>query len=297
MRRDHTTPDRERKSIAFASVPVQSPDDGIIRQRAPIETPVQPQRQSTVASEESADNGVLRWMEDRPSSRRQTWSEACSPVNASRAAHRALRAELAMFNNASSAAKGLKALRAKGFLAEGAQPVCDFFIANDGKLDLVKIGDFLGSDGDECRAVCRFMIGSLPLAGLSLDSSLRRVIALVKLPGEAQKIDRIIEAFAGHFCSCNPGAIDHVDTAQILAFSLVMLNTDAHNPAIKQERKMTLPQYQKNLRGVCKDGSSPDAKMLEGMYIGICRFPWQVLPLPPPLPPPLPLPPTTIPDT
>ena len=36
-------------------------------------------------------------------------------------------------------------------------------------------------------------------------SSLRRVIALVKLPGEAQKIDRIIEAFAHHFCSCNPG--------------------------------------------------------------------------------------------
>ena len=190
-----------------------------------------------------------------------------------------------MFNNASSAAKGLKALRAKGFLAEGAQPVCDFFIANDGKLDLDKIGDILGSDGDECRAVCRFMIGSLPLAGLSLDSSLRRVIALIKLPGEAQKIDRIIEAFAGHFCSCNPGAIDHVDTAQILAFSLVMLNTDAHNDSI---RGMTLPQYQSNLRGICKDGSNPDAKMLEGMYIGICRFPWQVLLLPQPLLPPLP---------
>jgi Sec7-like guanine-nucleotide exchange factor len=224
MRRERT-PDRGRNGRSpRASVSIQSPEDGVIRQRAPIETPVQLQRQSTVASEESPS--ALRWMEDRPSARRQTWSEACSPANASRAAHRAPRAVLAMFNSASSAAKGLKALRAKGFLAEGAQAVCNFFIANDGKLDLVKIGDFLGSDSDECRAVCRFMIGSLPLAGLSLDSSLRRVIALVKLPGEAQKIDRIIEAFAGHFCSCNPGAIDHVDTAQILAFSLVMLNTD-----------------------------------------------------------------------
>ena len=27
---------------------------------------------------------------------------------------------------------------------------------------------------------------------------------------------------------------------------------------------MTMVQYQNNLRGVCKDGSSPNAKMLEG---------------------------------
>ena len=40
------------------------------------------------------------------------------------------------------------------------------------------------------------MVGSLPLQGFTLDSALRRMIALVKLPGEAQKIDRIIEVFA-----------------------------------------------------------------------------------------------------
>ena len=165
MRRDHT-PDRGGKGKSpRASVSIQSPDDGAerIRQRAPSETPRAAAAPADgVASEESADDGALRWMEDRPSARRQTWSEACSPANASRAAHRAPRAVLALFNSASSAAKGIKALRAKGHLAEGAQPVCNFFIANDGKLDLSKIGDFLGSDSDECRAVCRFMIGSLP---------------------------------------------------------------------------------------------------------------------------------------
>ena len=55
-----------------------------------------------------------------------------------------------------------------------------------------------------------------------------------------------------------------------------MLNTDAHNDAIRKDRKMTLQQYKNNLRGICKDGSSPDPKMLEAMYVGICRFPWQV---------------------
>ena len=54
---------------------------------------------------------------------------------------------------------------------------------------------------------------------------------------------------------------------------------------------MTLPQYQHNLRNICKDGSSPDARMLEGMYIGICHVPWQVLyPYPYPYPHPYPYP-------
>jgi len=190
----------------------------------------------------SDEAGGVAWMEDNPRDRKQTWSEAVSPANASRAAVRAPRAVLAIFNNASSAKKGLKELRAKGHVGDDAQAVCNFFLHNDGKLNLEHIGDFLGSGEDECKEVRTMMIGSLQLSGLSLDSSLRRVIALVKLPGEAQKIDRIIETFAHHFVKCNPGAIDHVDTAQILAFSLVMLNTDAHNDAIKKERKMTLEQ-------------------------------------------------------
>ena len=52
----------------------------------------------------------------------------------------------------------------------------------------------------------------------------RSMIARIKLPGEAQKIDRIIEQFAVRFVEANPQSVDHVDTAQILAFSLVMLN-------------------------------------------------------------------------
>ena len=37
-----------------------------------------------------------------------------------------------------------------------------------------------------------------------------------------------------NYVDANPKALDHVDTAQILAFSLVMLNVDAHNDNIKR---------------------------------------------------------------
>ena len=95
---------------------------------------------SSMASDEA---GGVAWMEDNPRDRKQTWSEAVSPANASRAAVRAPRAVLAIFNNASSAKKGLKELRAKGHVGDDAQAVCNFFLHNDGKLNLEHIGDFL----------------------------------------------------------------------------------------------------------------------------------------------------------
>lgn len=48
--------------------------------------------------------------------------------------------------------------------------------------------------------------------------------------GEAQKIDRIMEKFAERYCADNPGVFRSADGAYLLAFALVMLNTDAHNP-------------------------------------------------------------------
>ncbi|MDR3737732.1 MAG: Sec7 domain-containing protein, partial [Terracidiphilus sp.] len=41
-----------------------------------------------------------------------------------------------------------------------------------------------------------------------------------------------------------------VDVAEILTFSLIMLHTDAHNPNIKKEKKMTLAQFVSNNRRV-----------------------------------------------
>ena len=55
------------------------------------------------------------------------------------------------------------------------------------------------------------------------------------LPGEAQKIDRIMELFAMHFCECNPGVFSNTDTCYVLAYSVIMLNTSLHNPSVKDK--------------------------------------------------------------
>jgi hypothetical protein len=69
--------------------------------------------------------------------------------------------------------------------------------------------------------------------------ALRQFLTLFRLPGEAQKIDRIMNAFAQRYTLCN--ATDMVildsDAAYILAFTIIMLNTDLHNPAVKNKMR------------------------------------------------------------
>lgn len=62
-------------------------------------------------------------------------------------------------------------------------------------------------------------------------------LSAFRLPGEAQKIARIMENFASQFCEGNPDVFANTDTAYVLSYSVIMLNTDAHNPQVK--KKMT----------------------------------------------------------
>lgn len=75
---------------------------------------------------------------------------------------------------------------------------------------------------------------------------------LLLFQGEAQKIERLMEAFAERYCECNPDQVKNfknADTIFLLAFAIIMLNTDLHNPSVKAERKMKLEDFLKNMRG------------------------------------------------
>lgn len=83
----------------------------------------------------------------------------------------------------------------------------------------------------------------------SVLDSLRMFLAAFRLPGEAQQIDRILQAFSDR-CSrvceeCESGLFSEdkkktSDAAYLLSFSIIMLNTDLHNANIREDRKMKL---------------------------------------------------------
>ncbi len=54
-----------------------------------------------------------------------------------------------------------------------------------------------------------------------------------RLPGESQKISRIVEAFAGRYFEQCSGVFKTSDAAFVLSYSIIMLNTDLHNKQVR----------------------------------------------------------------
>lgn len=78
-------------------------------------------------------------------------------------------------------------------------------------------------------------VDSFSFAGMTFVNALRSLLGGFRLPGEAQKIDRIMEKFAEKYLHDNPGSYSSADTAYLLAYSTIMLNVDAHSTKIKKK--------------------------------------------------------------
>lgn len=136
---------------------------------------------------------------------------------------------------------------------------------------------------------------------------MRELLEAFRLPGESSPIGRITEVFAEHFFSYRPGElgtpvalqlanrssfstveVQSQDAAYVLAYSVIMLNTDQHNPqnrvsssagarsdAVQPltlgelQKRMTIEDYQRNLRGV-NDGKdfSPEYLVSQCRCVG-----------------------------
>ncbi|KAG9038197.1 hypothetical protein FRB95_002637 [Tulasnella sp. JGI-2019a] len=112
------------------------------------------------------------------------------------------------------------------------------------KADLAGI---LASSSDDfyTRTLCSYM-SRFDFTSDALDVALRKLLMDLSLPKETQQIDRVMEAFARRYDDCNPGLFLSNDHPYIIAFSLMMLHTDAFNRSNK--RKMTKADYIKNTR-------------------------------------------------
>ena len=88
------------------------------------------------------------------------------------------------------------------------------------------MGEFLGEGEDFNKQTLYKYVDSIEFGDMTFDGALRKFLSYFWLPGEAQKIDRMMEKFAERYCSQNEGVFANPDTAYVLAYSLIMLNTD-----------------------------------------------------------------------
>jgi len=127
--------------------------------------------------------------------------------------------------------KGLKTLTGRGVVTEDSPSSAALFLKeHSDRLDPTAVGELLGHHDDFSIAVMHAYIEMEKFSGLAVDAALRSLLFNFRLPGEAQKIDRIIEKFAAQYCVDNPGVFATADAPYLLAFAIIMLNTDAHNP-------------------------------------------------------------------
>ncbi|EEF46181.1 guanine nucleotide-exchange, putative [Ricinus communis] len=106
------------------------------------------------------------------------------------------------------------------------------FLRNTPNLNKAMIGDYLGQHEEFPLAVMHAYVDSMKFSEMKFDMAIREFLKGFRLPGEAQKIDRIMEKFAERYCADNPGLFKNADTAYVLAYAVIMLNTDAHNPLV-----------------------------------------------------------------
>ncbi|TYG66964.1 hypothetical protein ES288_D05G041000v1 [Gossypium darwinii] len=106
------------------------------------------------------------------------------------------------------------------------------FLRNTLNLDKAMIGDYLGQQEEFPLAVMHAYVDSVTFSGMKFDTAIREFLKGFYLPGEAHKIDRIMEKFAERYCADNPGLFMNADIAYVLAYAVIMLNTDAHDPMV-----------------------------------------------------------------
>eukprot|EP00616_Rhizochromulina_sp_CCMP1243_P012533 CAMPEP_0118977248 /NCGR_PEP_ID=MMETSP1173-20130426/20888_1 /TAXON_ID=1034831 /ORGANISM="Rhizochromulina marina cf, Strain CCMP1243" /LENGTH=686 /DNA_ID=CAMNT_0006927331 /DNA_START=33 /DNA_END=2093 /DNA_ORIENTATION=+ len=114
-----------------------------------------------------------------------------------------------------------------------------------------RLGEYLGNVKDFNQEVLTHFLAEYSFAETTLDDALRVLLRDFRLPGEAQQIDRILEKFSRRYFETNPQCgFSNADTVYILAFSLIMLNTDLHNPNIPEAKKMKLDGFLRNNKGI-----------------------------------------------
>lgn len=154
--------------------------------------------------------------------------------------------------------KGLKALKEIGAVDEPADETeTAKFLLREERLLPESIGELLGEGDKDSIGVMHAYVDLLDFKGLGFVAAIRKFLSGFRLPGEAQKIDRLMEKFAARYVVCNPenATFASADAAYVLAYSIIMLTTDLHSAQVK--KKMTVDDYIRMNRGINNDADLP----------------------------------------
>jgi len=178
-----------------------------------------------------------------------------------------------------------------GFLHLDAEELARFFLTHKEVLDKTQMGEIFGREPEASFVkekgvdpekggvgfyirVLHHYVDALDFAGIKFDDAIRLFLSGFRLPGESQKVDRIMEKFAERYTLQNEDIFPSADTAFILSFAVIMLQTDLHNPNIKPEKKLTAETFIHMNRGISVNGGDLPPEFLTDLFNSIKARPF-----------------------
>lgn len=149
--------------------------------------------------------------------------------------------------------------------------IAEFFHKQKSNLDLEAVGDYLSGIDEQNKGVLKQFTDQMDFSGKSFTEAFREFAKEFKLPGEGQKMDRVLEAFGERYATQNPEQVAP-GAGHILSYATMMLNTSLHNPSVKD--KMTFDGFKSMLRGT-NNGKDFDEAFLKGIHDEIQKKPFE----------------------
>lgn len=107
-----------------------------------------------------------------------------------------------------------------GFLENTSVGVAKFLISRKG-LSRQMIGEYLGMIQQAFNmSVLDSFCEELDLSGTAVDVALRKFQSFFRMPGEAQKIERLMQAFSERYSKCNPEVMSKLKSPETVSLLL-----------------------------------------------------------------------------
>ena len=136
------------------------------------------------------------------------------------------------------------------------------FLYKNQSLAKAKIGEYLGQfESAFCMKVLSLFVQEFDFSGLRIDKAIRKLVTYIKVPGNHDRVEKIMEAFVKRYVKCNPGQLgktESLDRLVVTACSIVKLNIELHS---KNNKKISEKDFLSSL-----SRHEVDSKLLKNVY-------------------------------
>ncbi|VDP93662.1 unnamed protein product [Echinostoma caproni] len=159
------------------------------------------------------------------------------------------------------------------------------YLFKETELSRQAIGEYFGTLTDSLASlVLREYLQLMNMHNLEVDEALRVVLSHFHPVGESQKISHLMQTFQETYTAQNLERVAErfrsPETIEILAYSVILLHTDLHNPNVRRVgKRMSKAEFVSNNRGIDADQDLP-LEMLQAIYDRIAETQFKTLPDP-----------------